>query len=89
MVDVRQVTQPPGQRGQVRHHAERDGPFEPASLRVTRRDQSAPRLGQVVRADPELLDVTGELGGEPRVAKGPAGLVGEVGQQATVADAQR
>ena len=62
--------------------------LESTPFRVACGDQASAGLGQLVGCASELLDLARQLGGQPGVAEGQAGLVGEVGQQPVLAGAQ-
>ena len=64
-------------------------PLEPAPLGVAGGDQPAAGLGQLAGALAQLLHLARQLGGQPGVAEGQSGLVGQVGQQLVLAAAQR
>ena len=78
---VRQLSQAVGERPQVGEDLARDGLLEPAPLGIAGADQPATGVAQLAGAAAQLLDLSGQLDREPRVAERQSGLVGQVGQQ--------
>ena len=73
----------------MRDHLPGDGPFESAPFGVAGGDQPSAGLGQLVGAMTELFHLTRQFGGQPDVAEGHPGLVGQVRQQPLLPGTQR